>query len=288
MDLVALGVPFDLGATNRAGAREGPRAIREQTALAGLLPPHYPWSYTLTERFRIADYGDVAPLPGTDAVQFMLRATEAAAGEVLSAGASLLTLGGDHTVSYGPLRAAAERFGPVALVHVDAHQDSCDPEDFPQFPIVNHGTFAGELAREGGIDLSRSTQVYVRTRMLQPGAGDYAIVDAEQALEMGPRALARTVVRRAGEGPVYLSFDIDAVDPAYAPGTGTPVPGGPTSADVRRFLRGLGGLDIVAGDLVEVNPAYDPAGITSLLAAHLAIDMLYLMGAARTGRAARA
>ncbi len=284
VDLVVLGVPFDLGAVNRPGARFGPRAIRQQSIYAGALQPVYPWEKILTEGFRVVDYGDVVVIPGSGAVEAMLRETESVARKVFRSGASLLSLGGDHTLPYGPVRAAAQAFGPVALVHLDSHQDSLDGETMPGGPMVNHGTFATGLVKEGHIDPSRSAQLYIRTIMDNPAG--YTIHYAEDARQLGPEELAARVRALAGDGPVYVSLDLDVVDPAFAPGVGTPAPGGPSSSEVRRFLKHLDGLDIVGADIVELNPPHDPAEVTAILAAFLSFDLLHLMGNARRRRGA--
>src|SRR3954447_13070320 len=137
-DLVVMGAPFDLGAVNRPGARFGPHAIRQQSVYAGALQPIYPWDYTLADSFRLVDYGDVAPVPGRGAVESLLEMTEQAASDVFAAGASLLTLGGDHTLPYGPVRAAAKAHGKLALIHLDSHQDSLDSETLPGDRMINH------------------------------------------------------------------------------------------------------------------------------------------------------
>ena len=186
-----MGVPFDSGTFNRPGTRYGPRAIREQSSYAAAFDPIYPWNRKLADACRIVDFGDVASLPGTGVTESMLQATEAVAAEILQAGASLLTLGG----------------------------------------VINHGTFATGLAKEGCIDLPRSSQLYIRTFLPETPGGGYTIVYANEALEMGPEKLAEQVKGRVGDAPVYLSLDIDAVDSASAPGTGSPVPGGPTTGD---------------------------------------------------------
>jgi agmatinase len=279
-DLVVLGAPFDVGAINRPGARFGPRAIRQQSVYAGALQPIYPWDEELANSFRLIDFGDVAPVPGTGAVESLLEMTESAAANVFANGASLLTLGGDHTLPYGPVRAAAKAYGKLALVHLDSHQDSLDSETLGA--MINHGTFATDLVREGHVDPSRSAQVYIRTYMDNPGG--YTIIYADDALRLEPEELAVRVAELAGGAPVYISVDIDAIDPAYAPGCGTPAPGGPSSSQVRRFLKGLDGLDVVAADLVELNPAYDPSETTAILAAFLAFDLLHLMANARRRR----
>ncbi len=280
-DLAIMGVQFDLGAVNRPGARFGPRAIRQQSIYAGALEPIYHWDVKLTDAFRVVDCGDVVVVPAAGAVEMMLEQTQAAAAKVFAAGASLLTLGGDHTVPYGPVRAAAEVFGPLALIHLDSHQDSLDSEG-----LINHGTFATGLVNEGHIDASRSAQLYIRTLMDNPAG--YTIHYADDAGQLGPEELAARVRVLVGDGPVYLSLDLDAVDPAFAPGVGTPCPGGPSSGEVRRFLKGLDGLNIVAADIVELNPPHDPAEATAILAAFLSYDLLHLMGNARRRRAGSA
>lgn len=283
-DLVVLGVPFDAGAVNRPGARFGPRAIREQSVYASALLPIYPWTEDLSESFRIVDYGDVAPVPGSGAVESMLEMTQSAAADAFGHGASLLSLGGDHTLPYGPIRAAAEAHGKLALIHLDSHQDSLDNEALPGPTMINHGTFATDLVREGWIDPGRSVQLYLRTWMDNPGG--YTLIHAEEALELGADRLAAQVRELVGDGPAYISLDLDAIDPAYAPGVGTPAPGGPSSREVRRFLRGLDGLDVVAADIVELNPPYDASQTTAVLAAFLSFDLLHLMASARRRRPA--
>jgi agmatinase len=284
-DLVVAGIPFDSGTFYRPGARFGPRAIREQSVYAADFPPVYPWDYSLTERFTLIDYGDIAPVPASGGVELMLQLGEAFAGEVFETKAGLLTIGGDHTISYGPMRAAAKHYGKLAIVHLDAHQDSMSSDQIaPGYRFICHGTFASDLVTEDCIDSALSSQVYVRTHMPPaPGEG-YSIIYANEALQLSSEQLAETIKARVGKAPVYITLDIDALDPAFAPGTGTPVPGGPTSADVRRLLRALDGLNIVAADLVEVNPLYDPAQTTAITAAFLAIDLLYLLGNARKNR----
>jgi agmatinase len=277
--LVVMGAPFDLGAVNRPGARFGPHAIRQQSIYAGALQPVYPWAEDHLSAHRLIDYGDVAQLPGATAYAALLEQTQAAAAAVFAAGAGLLTLGGDHTIPYGPVRAAADVYGPLALIHLDSHQDSLDGD---AIGTVNHGTFSTDLVKEGAINGSRSAQIYLRTFMDNPGG--YTLIHADEAIDLGADALAARVRELVGDLPVYISIDLDAVDPAFAPGVGTPVPGGPDSREVRRFLRGLLGLDVVAADLVEVNPAYDPSQITALLATFLGFDLLNLMGDARRRR----
>src|SRR5437763_1377061 len=207
-DLVVMGVQFDVGAVNRPGARFGPRAIRQQSIYAGALSPIYPWDEDLRDAFRVVDQGDVVVIPGSGAVETMIEQTQTAAAAVFRSGASLLALGGDHTLPYGLVRAAAEASGPLALIHLDSHQDSIDGASAG---LINHGTFATGLAQEGHIDASRSAQVYIRTIMDNPAG--YTIHYAEEARQLGPETLAAQVRALVGDGPVYISLDIDAVDP---------------------------------------------------------------------------
>lgn len=268
VDYAVMGVPFDVGTTNRPGARLGARAIRSASSLAQCFP--YPWGYNLAESRNIVDYGDVGYFLGPDTTKVMLQETHDAAAKILGAGCGLLTLGGDHTIPYGMVRAAAEKYGTLSLIHFDSHQDS-EPSD-PG--TVSHANFSYDLAAEGCIDPARSAQVFIRTDMNLCG---YNIFYAQDALEIGMEELAKRIKEVVGDNPVYLTFDIDALDPAFAPGTGTPVVGGPTTAQVRRLLYLLRGINVVAADLVEVLPAYDKDETTALAAATIAQDLLYLM-----------
>ena len=278
IDLAVLGVPFDLATTNRPGARFGPRAVREQSAFVGEYPwGVWPWEFDLRERFNVIDYGDVDFNVGYP--QRMIEEVERLAGQILDAGVSLLGLGGDHFVAYPLLRAQAARHGPVALVHFDAHSDTWTSEDY------NHGTMFYHAVRDGLIDAAHSIQIGLRTP--NPDTHGLTILDARWLLEHGPRAAAEQVRSVVGNRPVYLTFDIDFLDPAYAPGTGTPVIGGPTTHQARELLFGLRGLNVVGGDQVEVAPAYDALGqITALAGATLATDILYLIALARAERQA--
>jgi agmatinase len=276
VDLAVLGIPFDLATTNRPGARFGPRALREQSAFVGEYPwGVWPWEFDLRERFSIVDCGDVDFNVGY--TQRMVEAVEQTAGQILDAGVSLLCLGGDHFVAYPLLRAHAARHGPLALVHLDAHSDTWTSEDY------NHGTMFYHAVKEGLIDAAHSIQIGLRTP--NPDTHGLTILDARWLLEHGPRAAAERVRSLVGDRAAYLTLDIDFLDPAYAPGTGTPVVGGPTTHQARELLIALRGLNVVGGDQVEVAPAYDaPGQITALAGATLAADILYLIGLARSER----
>jgi len=269
IDLAIMGVPFDNGVSNRSGTRFGPRSIRELSLLVGSF--HYPWDEEITEKYHIIDYGDVGYSVKSDPIRYMMEETYKHAKRILDSGAKLLTIGGDHTIPYGMVRAASEKYGKLALLHFDSHGDSS-----PGFSDekVYHGTFAYDLQEEGYVDMKKSAQVYIRTSMYDCG---YNIIYANEAFELGPEALAAKIKDIVGDMPVYLTFDIDSLDPAFAPGTGTPVIGGPSTREARATLRHLQGLNIVAADLVEVNPIYDPTEATSLAAATIAKDLLYLL-----------
>ncbi len=268
VDIAIMGVPFDSGVTNRPGARSGPRAIRNCSQLTNCFS--YPWDYKISKTAKIIDYGDVGYYVGANTTKFMLDETYTHAKRILSSGAKLLTLGGDHTIPYGMVRAASEKYGKLALLHFDSHQDSTPSEN----GNVSHANFAYDLQAEGCIDSSRSAQVFIRTEMTECG---YNIFYAQEAVFMDMEELAAKLKAIVGNMPVYITFDIDALDPSAAPGTGTPVIGGPSAAQVRKLLYNLRGINVVAADLVEVLPAYDHSEITALAAATIAQDLLYLM-----------
>jgi agmatinase len=271
-DILVLGVPYDLGTTNRPGARFGPRAIREISSLVGEFQwGVWPWDYHLLDRQRVVDYGDVCNF--TASPERMISELEKTADEILSAGTALMSLGGDHFISLPLLRAHVRKHGPLALVHFDAHSDTWRDEEF------NHGTMFYHAIQEGLIDLDHSIQVGIRT----PNPDDFGIeiINAVQLNNMTNAEAVALIRERVGECKAYLTFDIDFLDPAYAPGTGTPVAGGPNVIQTREILHGLRGLKIVGGDLVEVAPAYDPLGsITALAGATIAADILYLISEA--------
>ena len=268
VDIAIMGVPFDVGVTNRPGARFGPRAIRGQSGLACCFK--YPWDYKLFETAKIVDCGDVGYYIGPKTTEVMLKETYETAKKVFDRGARLMTLGGDHTIPYGMVRAASEKFGKLALLHFDSHQDSTPSTD----GNISHANFAYDLQAEGCIDPAHSAQVFIRTEMTECG---YNIIYAQDAVFMDMADLAKKIKSIIGDMPVYLTFDIDSLDPSAAPGTGTPVIGGPSSAQMRKLLYELRGLNVVAADLVEVLPSQDPTEITALAGAQIASDIMYLM-----------
>ncbi|HEM2771489.1 agmatinase [Streptococcus suis] len=278
VDIAIMGIPFDAGTTNRSGARLGPRAVRSVSNL--VFGFNYLWNdadfHLETACPNIIDYGDVGMFYGNRAMEVMLEETYQEAKKILSAGANLLSIGGDHTIPYGPIRATAELFGPVSLIHFDSHQDT-----IPSHGDFSHANFAHDLVEEGCIDPSRSVQVCIRTDLPNPG---YQIIYANQLLEISPAQLAEKIKEIVGDNPVYFTFDIDALDPAYAPGTGTPVPGGPSSNYILQTLRLLDGIRLIAADVVEVNPVYDAGDVTALAAAQVAQSLACLMAKNRIKR----
>jgi len=272
IDIAVIGIPYDLGTTNRPGARLGPRGIREQSLLVDFPWGVWPWDFNPFDRHTVIDYGDVAFTAG--AVDAMIAAVEEQAGRILDAGVALLSLGGDHFVSLPLLRAHAKTHGPLSLVHFDAHSDTWVKEEY------NHGSMFYHAVREGLVDPARSVQVGIRTP--NPDTHGFTLLHADRVARDGPEKTADAIRRVVGDHRVYLTFDIDCLDPAYAPGTGTPVVGGPTTAEARAILTRLAGINVVGGDQVEVSPPYDPTGqITALAGATLAADILYLISIAR-------
>lgn len=268
-DVAVVGIPFDGGTVNRPGARFGPRAIREQSALVGCYPwGIYPWDFNVFERLEVIDFSDVAFVPGYP--DRMVEAVERTVGSILAAGVAVLSLGGDHMVAYPLLRAHAAEHGPLALVHLDAHSDTWAMGD-----DLNHGTWAYLAAREGLVDVEHSVQVGMRTP--NPETHGFTVVDADTVLAAPMERTADRIRQVVAGRPVYLTFDIDVIDPAFAPGTGTPVCGGLTTHQARAVLQGLAGLDVVGADVVEVSPPYDPSGVTALAGATVAFDLLSLM-----------
>ncbi|MCV2880789.1 agmatinase [Actibacterium sp. XHP0104] len=268
VDLAVTGVPFDQAVTNRPGTRLGPRAIREASALQAFDPP-YGWGFNPVDEFNVADYGDLA-FDYADTRKFPAALTAHIAG-ILDAGAGSLTLGGDHYISFPILRAYARKFGPLSLLHFDAHSDTWADDDFDR---IDHGTMFYKAVKEGLIDPARSVQVGIRTE--NPDTMGVNIIDAREVHEGGTAAAVARIKSILGDHPTYVTFDIDALDPAYAPGTGTPVWGGLTSAQAAHMLRDLAGINMVGGDVVEVSPPFDTTGATAIAGAHVAVELMCL------------
>ncbi|WP_047304546.1 agmatinase [Pseudomonas fluorescens] len=271
VDLVVSGVPFDTATSNRPGARFGPRGIR--AASTGIAwERHWPWTFDPFDHLAVVDYGDCAFDPGLP--QSVPERIEAHAQRILDAGCAMLTLGGDHFISYPLLKAHHRQHGPLALIHFDAHSDTWPDEEGQR---IDHGTMFWHAAREGLVDPARSVQIGLRTT--NDDHQGFKVLDARQVHQLGCEAIVAAIRQRVGDHPVYLTFDIDCLDPAFAPGTGTPVCGGLSTAQALEILGGLRGINLVGMDLVEVAPAYDHAEITSLAGATLAMEMLCLYAA---------
>ena len=272
VDVAVWGVPFDNAVTYRPGCRLGPRAIRAGSVQLAELQA-FPWGFDPFDMLSVVDRGDVMLDPHAGGVA---EAIEAACAEVIAGGTRSLALGGDHFIAWPLLRAHAAKHGPLALIQFDAHGDL-----WPDHPgRVDHGSMMGRAIREGIVDASKSTQIGIRTH--HDDQMGLEILTAPWVHRHGVDAAIEVACDRAGDAPVYVSFDIDVLDPAFAPGTGTPVAGGLASWQALEILRGLGGLDLVGMDVVEVSPPFDHAEITAIAAATVAHDWLCLL-AARKG-----
>ncbi len=280
VDVALLGVPFDTGVTYRVGGRFGPGAVRDASVM---LRPYNPnLEIAPFEHLSCIDYGDVAIVPGY--IERSYAAIESAVGPIVEAGVIPLLIGGDHACTLPHLRGTRSR-GPVAVIDFDAHTDAWDSYFGEKY---NHGTWMRRAIEEGLVDVAHSIEVGLRgpiyaaqdwTGLRSELGLDY--LTTEDVLRIGPAATAAAIRERVGDRPAFISFDIDVVDPAFAPGTGTPEPGGLSAHDALAIVRGLTGIDFIGFDVVEVIPAYDPAGQTAFLAANLAYEMLSLVALRR-------
>lgn len=276
VDVAVLGVPFDTATSFRSGTRFGPEAIR---AISGLLRPYNPvQDVEIFQHLSCVDWGDLPIVPGNIGRTYELVA--AGLAPLVDHDVFPLVLGGDHSITLAELRALAARHGALSLIQFDSHADTWD-EYFGE--RYTHGTTFRRAAEEGLIAPERSVQAGMRGSLYGPADREIAaelgfrVVSFEELRAIGPDGLARLVGERVGSAPAFLSFDVDFVDPAFAPGTGTPEVGGPTSAEALAFLRALRGVRLVGSDCVEVSPPYDsPGQPTALLAATVAWEVLAL------------
>ena len=277
VDLAIYGVPFDLMTSGRSGARLGPSALREaSTHLAwGAV---WPWGFDPFDRLSVVDAGDV-PFRRGQVAEMLEHATEFAR-RIVASGAGTILLGGDHCTTYTALKAHAERHGPLALIQFDAHRDT-QPSDW-----LDHGTFVHHAIEEGLIDPARSIQIGIRTHY--DTEDPITVLYRDWLHDHDRRAVTARIREVVGPGPAYLSIDIDSLDPAYAPGTGTPVVDGLAPGDILAVLRDTVDLNLVGMDLVEVSPPYDPAGTTALLGASLVTEYICARAARREARAGAA
>jgi agmatinase len=275
-DIAVLGVPFDSGVTYRPGARFGPSHVRESSRLLRPYNPAQQVSPFAAQQ--VVDAGDLAVTPFD--IDQAIREIYSGARDLSSSGGRLVTIGGDHTVALPLLRAVAERHGPVAVIHFDAHLDTWNT----YFGVpYTHGTPFRRAAEEGLLDATACAHVGIRGPLFsdrdlyEDQMLGFQVISAMDAEDIGWRGIAERVLTRVGERPVYVSIDIDVLDPAFAPGTGTPEAGGLTSRELLQVIRSFTALNLVGADIVEVAPAYDHAQITGIAAAHVAYELISAM-----------
>ncbi|MBW8010926.1 MAG: agmatinase [Chloroflexi bacterium] len=276
VDVAVVGVPFDSGTSYRSGTRFGPRKIRE---LSLMLWGHNPtMNITPLKKLSVVDYGDVSVIPTS--IELTMTAIMKTAGEILDSNTTPITLGGDHSITLPLLRAHAKKYGPLSLVHIDAHLDTWE-EEFEGVPY-SHGTPFRHALQEGLIRKGEYVQIGIRGPV--DNEKDYEdaeklgarIINIHEVFEKGIPEILKEVHQRM-KGPVYVSIDIDSADPAFAPGTGTPEAGGLTSYQLLQLVRGMHGLNLSGFDLVEVSPPYDHGDITAVLAANIVFEYLSLL-----------
>ncbi|MDV7764964.1 agmatinase [Peribacillus sp. CSMR9] len=283
MDFVITGIPFDSGQSFRTGARFGPEAIRDFSIL---LRPYNPeQDINIFDFISGIDYGDIPIIPGY--ISETYKKIEEELTPVIEKGIIPISLGGDHSITLGELRAIVKKHGPVALLQFDAHSDTWDSYFDQKY---NHGTVFRRAIEEGLIDVSRSLQIGMRGGLYGPedlqdaqdlGLGVYTTNDYKR---IGVQKMLEVIHERVAKGPVFLSFDIDFLDPVYAPGTGTPEVSGASIDDALAFVRGLTNIDFVGFDLVEVLPSYDHGQITAAAAANIVYEFITLIALAKKGK----
>ncbi|MDF4735759.1 agmatinase [Vibrio parahaemolyticus] len=272
-DVVVLGVPLDMATSGRPGARMGPDAIRRASVNLAWEGKKFPWDFNVLDKLKVIDAGDLVFDCG-DAEDFTYR-LEAATSEILKSGKTMLGLGGDHFITLPILRAYAKHHGQMALIHFDAHTDT-----YANGSSYDHGTMFYHAPKEGLISEKNSVQIGIRTEYKQQDHG-FNVINAMQANDMSVNEILEEIRRTVADKPVYVTFDIDCLDPAFAPGTGTPVCGGLNSDKALKIIRGLAGMNIVGMDVVEVSPPYDHSDVTALAGATIALEMLYAYASGR-------
>ncbi len=280
VDAAVVGIAFDTATSYRTGARFGPEAIRSASAL--LRPFHAGFGIDLLERLAVVDHGDLPVAPGD--TEGTYRRVEEGLAPLVDAGVFPLALGGDHSITLAELRALARAHGRLALVQLDSHTDTWE-QYFDQRYF--HGTTFKRAAEEGLIEPTASVQagmrgpLYAASDLEEARAMGFTVIPSEELRSLGPQGYAAVVRERAGSRPVFLSFDVDFLDPAFAPGTGTPEVAGFSTAEAVAFLRTLRGIDLAGADVVEVSPPYDgPGAPTALAAANVAWELLALRATA--------
>ena len=270
VDVAVVGVPFDLSVTNRPGARFGPRAVREASAQLAW-GKAWGWGEDPFDSLNVVDWGDCLFDPGYP--DQIVHRLEKQFDQLLNEDVATLAIGGDHFISYPILKAYAKKHGPLSLIHFDAHCDTWRDKE----GRVDHGTMFYHAAKQGLVDPEHSAQIGIRTHNSE--SHGFNVFDADQVHALGVEEIIARTREVVGDRPCYITFDIDCLDPSFAPGTGTPVVGGLTTAQALALLRGLKGVNVVGMDLVEVSPSYDVGQITSLAGATIALNLLCLYGA---------
>ena len=274
IDIALIGLPYDIAVTNRPGARFAPQEVRAYSSSIGAY--NHQLKMSPFKKSRIADVGDMI-LKNIYSMERAIKEIEKFYKKIVSKGIIPLTCGGDHSITYPILKAVGER-EPVGLIHFDSH---CDTTDEISGSMLQHGSPFYNAVNSGVIDPKRTVQIGIRGQDENIWQFSYdkgiSVIHIEEFYEMGWNKVVETVKDVIGEGPVYVSFDIDFLDPAYAPGTGTPEVGGATTFEAQQVLRGLKGLNVVGGDVVEVSPPYDHAGITCMAAASMMAEILCLI-----------
>lgn len=268
VDVAVVGVPFDVATTGRPGTRFGPRGIRAASTMLAWCQP-YAWGVDPLDSLHVIDWGDVFFDSGNiaDAPKMISEAYD----KFTEANVIPLTLGGDHFISYPILQSLAKKHGPLSLIHFDAHSDTWKDDS----NRIDHGTMFYQAAKHGIVDPSRSIQLGMRT--FNDETHGYQVLDARWLHEHGVAKAVAAIKQRVGNNKCYVTFDIDFIDPAYAPGTGTPVVGGFNTHIALELIRGLSGINVIGMDVVEVSPPYDHAEITALAGASIAQEMLGLL-----------
>ncbi len=283
LDIALIGVPFDGGTSNRPGARHGPRQVRDLSSQIRRV--HHVTNVNPFDLCRVGDAGDTPVNPIN--VMKSLELIEGFYKPLAEAGVTPLSCGGDHLVTL-PIMRAMVTDGPVGLVHFDAHTDTADESYGGE--KYHHGTPFRRAVEEGLLDPKRTIQIGIRGARSSNDYSQYShdsgmrVVYIEEFYDLGVQGVIAEARRVIGDGPTYISFDVDGLDPVYAPGTGTPEVGGYTTHEAQRMLRGLSGANIVGGDLVEVSPPFDPSGNTALVGATMMYEILCLLAEARVAR----
>ncbi len=278
VDIAVTGIPFDQAVSHRSGTRMGPEGIRKASA-ENAWGPFWPWNFDPFDTLAVIDYGDCFFDWGRK--ENFPETLENHASAIINSGAEMISLGGDHYISYPLLRAHAKKHGPLSLVHFDAHRDM-EPDDGGR---IDHGTMFNYAVREGLIDPRKSIQIGIRTVFAGEHTYGLRIIYADEVHESSAAVISGLIAETVAGNKAYLTFDIDCLDPSVAPGTGTPIPGGLTYHQAAAIIRKLTNVNFVGMDIVEVSPPYDHAEITSLAAASLVMEYLCLKAWQKGARA---